>query len=85
MTVATRPASDVTVAIWVDPPFNRLTADTASLSFTQNDWNVGQDVVLTAADDSSASKFWGVVTHTATGGGYDGEAISLRVTVQDDD
>lgn len=83
VSLATRPDSDVAVAVTVDPPTSRLTANVSTLSFTRDNWSHGQEVILTSVEDTSSSKFWGVVIHTATGGGYDDETSSLRVTIQD--
>ena len=85
VSLATQPASDVTVSLSINPSGGRVTASVASLTFTSDDWSTTQNVTLTASEDTVSSKYWAVVSHPASGGGYDGESGSIRVVVEDND
>lgn len=85
VSLATQPASDVTVSLSIDPSGGRVTASVASFTFTSDNWSTTQDVTLTASEDTVSSKYWAMVSHEATGGGYDGEVASVRVVVEDND
>ena len=61
------------------------TPDRTTLTFTQVNWSGRQVVSVTAAEDDDRTDDTLTLTHTATGGGYDGVAASLPVTVRDDD
>ena len=86
-----QPADDVTVTPSVTA--NRgLTLDLTSLTFTTTNWDVPQEVTVTAADDTNNANETATITHTAdeTGAGtaYDlaASAIdSISVTVNDND
>lgn len=85
VSLATQPDSDVTVSLSVDPSGGRVTASVPSLTFTSDNWITTQDATLTATEDTATSKYWAMVNHAATGGGYDGESGSVRVVVVDND
>ena len=85
VSLATQPASDVTVSLSIDPSGGRVSASVESLTFTSNNWSTTQDVTLTASEDSVSSKYWAMVNHEATGGGYGDETRELRVVVEDND
>ena len=85
VSLATQPDADVTVSLSIEPSGGRVTASAGSLTFTSDDWSTDQDVMLTASEDTTTSKYWAMVNHEAAGGGYDGETGSLRVVVEDND
>ena len=59
---------------------------TASLAFTPTTWNIPQTVEVTAGEDDNAVDEEVTVTHTPSGGGYDGATLpDLVVTVVDND
>lgn len=59
-------------------PNTQVTVSPSSLTFTNANWNVVQVVTVTAVDDAidEASSHNGVITHSASGGGYGGITIS---------
>ena len=69
-----QPTSDVTVQV---NPDAQVTVDHASLTFSDTTWSTPQTITVTAVDDqvAEAATHAGVVSHTVTGGGYDGIAI----------
>ena len=93
VTLGAVPLSDVTVTVEVPTDPDRtgdLTALPASLTFTTDNWDVGQIVTVTATDDDvDADKDDVVLALEASGGGYDdivGEAADdVTVTITDDD
>ena len=63
-----------------------VTVSTPSLSFTPTTWDVPQTVEVTAVEDENAVDEEVTVTHTPSGGGYDGATLpDLAVTVVDND
>ena len=82
--LATQPTGTVTVAIAV-PAGADLTLDDASLEFTTSTWNDAQTVTVDAGEDPDAAADTATLTHTASGGGYNGVSADLAVTVTDDD
>ncbi len=85
--LATQPTGPVTVTLSVSDA--SVTLSPQSLVFTPstpNDWRIWQRVTVTAVDDSNAVDEEVTVTHTASGGGYDGATLpDLTVTVVDND
>ena len=86
-----QPAADVTVTPSVTTG-RGLTLNPTSLTFTDSNWDMPQDVTVTAADDSNRSNETATITHTSdeTGAGtaYDlvASAIdNISVTVNDND
>ena len=74
-----------TVAVAV-PAGAPIAVSPASLVFTRTNWATAQAVTVTALDDTDHASASYTVTHTATGGGYDGIAIdSVEVNAKDDD
>ena len=63
------------------------TVDAESLTFTTTTWNQAQTVTVTANDEDMAGVFkFAKVTHSVSGGNYDGiSASEVRITVTDDD
>ena len=63
-----------------------LSLEDDSLTFTVGDWNMEQEVIVSADhdDDGSADEF--TLTHTASSGGYDAAPdVELQVTANDND
>ena len=81
--LATQPSQPVTVAIAGHSSGTDLSLDKSSLVFTSANWNVGQTVTVTAAEDEDAVDDRETLTHTASGGEYDDVEVSLSVTVTD--
>ena len=82
--LATQPSTQVTVAV-TGHSGTDVSVDTASLTFTTDDWSTAQTVTVTAAEDDDGADDAVTLTHTATGGNYAGETATLAVTVDDDE
>ena len=87
--LATRPTGAVEVAI-ANPVTGThdadLTVSATTLTFTTDNWNTAQPVMVTAAaDDSEVAAGTAVFVHTATGGGYDDVTNTLTASELDDD
>ena len=82
----TEPAADVTVAIQV-PEDADIALDQTALAFTVANWNTPQRVTVTAHHDADAVADEPVtITHTVTGGDYEGVAAAdVEVTITEDD
>ena len=81
----TAPTGDVTVTVGGHSGTD-LTVDPASLTFTTADWDDAQTVTVTAATDDDGENDAVTLTHTASGGGYDGvTGAEVSVTVRDID
>ncbi len=89
-----QPAQDVTIslstgkdaAVTVDTDADTADAQT-TLTFTEDDWNDAQTVIVTALDDdisNTGDKRAATITHTA-GASYGSVTAELEVTVTDDD
>ena len=78
------PTTGVTVAI-SGAADTDLTLDKVSLTFTTSNWNMAQTVTVTAGEDDDGANDTATLTHTASGGIYDGVTADLGVTVTDDD
>ena len=82
-----QPTHSVTVTI-NDPSNTDVTADTASLTFTTDNWNDEQTVTVSAGEDAGADDETATVTHTATSADakYSGISVAdVDVSVTDDD
>ena len=77
--LSSQPTSDVTVNIALD------LGGRASLTFTPANWRSGQVLSIIAEHDGDAVDDEGVIVHTASGGGYDGVADTVALTIVDDD
>ena len=73
------PAGTVTVTISSDN--GDLTVSPGRLTFAPSDWNAPQTVTVTATDDGDDYADAASLTHTASGGGYDGVTKTLAVAV----
>ena len=82
----TEPSGDVTVTLSSDNP--DVTTNPATLNFTTANWNMTQDVVVSADEDADAADESASITHRVSGANYNGVAISnnpVVVTVTDND
>lgn len=82
--LATEPTSDVTVTV---SPGSQCTVTPGSLIFTASNWDTPQQVTAGAINDAFAEgAHVGLISHTASGGGYGGVAISsVSVAITDND
>ncbi len=83
VTLATEPSGEVSVAI-SGQAGTYLRLDKSSLVFAASDWNTAQIVTVTAEDDGvdgEPMRDTKTLTHTASGGGYDGVEVELSVDV----
>ena len=79
-----QPTGTVTVTVTV-PGGTDFMVDPLGLNFTTGDWSVPQTVTVTAAEDDDAVVDAVTLTHTADGGGYDGETAVVQVTTLEND
>ena len=86
LVLGSRPTDDVTVGVTL-PTGTDLTLDKTSLTFTMDNWDVAQTVVVTAAEDDDGVTDAGVtLTHTVSGGGYGSTTVpDVEVSITDDD
>ena len=81
----TRPSATVTVTVGGTTGTDVSVGDT-TLAFTTGNWSTAQTVTVSAAEDADAVNDTVTLTHTPTGGGYDGiSGASVAVTVLDDE
>ena len=82
----TEPAADVMVVVAV-PEDAEVAVDETTLTFTAANWNTPQTVAVTAAHDDDAIDDGPVtLTHTVSGGDYEGVSASeVTVTITEDD
>ena len=74
-----QPTGPVTVSILSDNA--DVTIDPASLSFDEANWDSAQSVLVTASADLDAVDDTAMLTHTASGGGYDlSDTLTVSVT-----
>uniref|UniRef100_UPI00046FA6B8 beta strand repeat-containing protein n=1 Tax=Thioalkalivibrio sp. HK1 TaxID=1469245 RepID=UPI00046FA6B8 len=80
-----RPSDDVSVTLTL-PSGSDVSADKASLTFTDDDWDKTQTVtVRVAQDDDAVDDGTSVISLASSGGGYDNLSESVSVDVTDDD
>ncbi len=79
------PTSDVTITLDVPVGSDIGFSSRASLTFTPANWLARQSVIINAAHDDDLDDDEVVITHTASGGGYDGVSGEVAVTIVDDD
>ncbi|MCY4200761.1 MAG: hypothetical protein OXF31_13285, partial [Gammaproteobacteria bacterium] len=82
--LATRPPSAVTVEIAASGGAG-VGLSASSLTFGADDWDAPQSVTVTALEDDDGVDESGSLTHSATGGGYEGVSAGVAVSVSDDD
>ena len=85
MALSAQPTGDVTVRLSASGSGD-VSIDKSSLTFTMQNYASAQSVRVTAGADGDAVDDLAVISHTASGGGYDGVGIeSVTVTVDDDE
>ena len=82
VSLSAAPQATVTVTMSAS---DAVDLDVASLTFTTDNWAAPQTVTVTAAPDPDAADSDTVISHTASGGGYEGVTAAVSVTVDDDD
>ena len=82
--LAALPAGNVSVAV-TGHESSDVTVSGAPMTFTTLTWATAQTVTVTGGDDTDITDDEVTLTHTATGGDYDGTTADLAVTVTDDD
>ena len=78
------PTGNVTVNI-ANGDINKLSVQPDSLVFTTSDWNVSQNIMVTALADADGNDETVSITHYSNGGGYDRVRDELEVTITDDE
>ena len=81
--LSTAPSAEVTVEIASDNP--NVVLDREVLTFAVNDWDDAQEVTVRAFEDDDAVDDSARLTHTASGGDYEGLTASVSVEVTDND
>ena len=78
------PSGTVTITV---SPDTQVDVSATSLLFTTGNWSSAQTITVTAVDDTAfEGPHFGIVTHSASGGDYDGVTISSVVAnITDDD
>ena len=79
-----KPTADVTVAI-ASSDEDAGTVDLASVTFTPANFDLTQNVTLSAVEDDDTDDESVAVTFSASGGGYDGASATFTATVLDPD
>ncbi|MGE4073841.1 MAG: Calx-beta domain-containing protein, partial [Lysobacterales bacterium] len=84
LVLTTIPSSPVTITI---TPDSQLSTLPTTLTITAGDWNIPKPVVVSAVDDAvTEGPHTGTITHSATGGGYDGVLIpGVTASIADND
>ena len=86
VSLAYRPSAAVTVAVAkASGGDSDLTLDKSSLSFTTDNWDAGQTVTVSAAQDDDGIDGSATIGHTAAGGGYGSVTGNVTATEDDDD
>ena len=82
--LATLPSAKVIVTVtsgWT----GQVTAGPADLTFAATDWDEPQTVTLTGVEDISTNDWRITITHSASGGGYEGITGTVYANVADND
>ena len=82
--LAALPKADVTVSVTSDDG-GAASVNPASLTFTAANHNVARTVTVKGVEDDDFDDETTEITLTAAGGGYDGVAATVSVTVDDDE
>ncbi len=78
--------NDVTVQVSIPSVLDgKVSLTVRHLTFTSSNWSTDQSVTVTAVDDGDADDEAGTLDLSASGGGYDGQAGNVAITVDDDD
>ena len=81
-----QPTGDVAVALASEgADGGEVTPRPQQLVFTETDWRTVQTVTVEAAEDPDGDDGLAEIVHTASGGDYGGVAVTLPVTVDDND
>ncbi len=85
--LATQPSDDVTITVSLASGSDAdITVNTASLTFTPDDWSVAQQVTVMAAEDTDAWNGSATIEHAVSGGDYGSlTASSVTATESDND
>ena len=83
--LAITPSGNVTVSVGHSSGDPDITVRPSSLSFTTSNWSTGQTVTVEAAQDDDLSAGSARISHTASGGGYNGISGNVTATEDDDD
>ena len=81
--LSTAPPAEVTVEIASDNP--NIGLDRGVLTFAVNNWDEAQEVTVRAFEDDDAVDDFARLTHTASGGDYEGLTATASVEVTDND
>ena len=86
LVLSSRPTGDVSVSI-TGQASTDLTLSSDTLTFTTGDWDVGQTVTVSAAEDDDGVTDAGVtLTHTTSGGGYGSTTVpDVEVSITEND
>ncbi len=84
VSLATTPTGNVTVAV-TGHSGTDLTLSPDDLTFTSTNWNMMQTFTVMAGADDDAVDDTATLTHTATGGNYNGLMEEVTVNTTDDD
>ena len=79
-----QPSATVTVTVGIDGEAD-FSVSATRLTFLVSTWAAAQTVTVQAEEDDDGIDDRAAVTHRAAGGGFDGEADSVVVTVTDND
>ena len=85
--LTTEPSDNVTISLsFASGSDEDITVDKTSLTFTTDNWNVAQEVTVSAAEDDDAINGAATIEHAASGGGYGGVSVSsVTATEADND
>ena len=84
MNLSARPSATTIVSFAEDS--DSISVDRGRITFRRGDWSKVRTNVITAAEDDDSMDNSAVITHTASaGGGYDGEMVVVKVTIDDND
>ena len=78
------PTGDVTVNI-ANQDISKMSVQPESLGFTTSDWNLSQNITVTALADADGNDESISILHYSNGGGYDQVRNTLEVTITDDE
>ena len=83
--LGTEPTMNVTVAVTSGDAAVAVAGSTNSLTFTTMNFGTAQTVTVSAPDDANTVSESVTITHTATGGDYQGRTETLTAQVTDND
>ena len=84
VTLASQPTEEVTIEV-TGVPLPVVLTSKSRLTFNQDNWNIPQEVTVTAGVDNDSVDAWGVVGHYPSDYGENRSWTFLRVYVDDDD